>query len=378
VALEARGFRARVFGLAFLRELPPGYALLIPRCRSVHTFGMRFVLQLRWLGDDGRTIRVDGHVPPMRLRSCRSAIAVLEAHTVYGMAVDPATLLRETRERHGLSQARLAHRARTTQGAISRIERGEEAVTWERLRGLLHAMGEEPTLGSSQVDYDGDSFDLLRARQVPIEVLLESALASNKNIAEFRMQMAEGQREAGRPVTVFDPSRFEAAPILGTLREFRVDFVLIGGVAVQAYGSPKLTNDLDVVAAPDLTNMARLAEALAELEAEWRDPRVRFSLADPQKLRRASQLSLTTKFGKVDVMKSEYVAGLPYEALRANAVQAGPFLVAGVDDMIRMKRSAGRWQDLRDIATLTRPDADLQREADAWVEGINRELEGDD
>ena len=294
------------------------------------------------------------------------------------MNVDPATLLRATRERHGLSQARLAHRARTTQGAISRIERGEEAVTWARLRGLLHAMGEEPTLGSSPIDYDGDSFDLLRARQAPIDALLESALVSNKNAAELRMRIAEGQGDAGHPVTVFDPSRFEGAPILGTLLEFGVDFVLIGGVAVQAYGSPKLTNDLDVVTRADLANLTRLSEALAELDAAWRSPSVRFPLADPQKLARASQLSLTTKFGKLDVMKAEFVAGVPYEDLRANAVQAGPFLVAGVDDLVRMKRSAGRPQDLRDIATLTRPNEDLQREADAWAERINRELEGDD
>ena len=78
VALEARGFRARLLGLAFLRELPPGCALLIPGCRSVHTFGMRFALELTWLGPDGRPVRVDRHVPARRLRSCRDAVAVIE------------------------------------------------------------------------------------------------------------------------------------------------------------------------------------------------------------------------------------------------------------------------------------------------------------
>ena len=48
-ALLAEGLRARLLGLAFLDPLPPGVALMIPRCRSVHTFGMRFPLDISFL-----------------------------------------------------------------------------------------------------------------------------------------------------------------------------------------------------------------------------------------------------------------------------------------------------------------------------------------
>jgi uncharacterized membrane protein (UPF0127 family) len=78
VVLEARGFRARLLGLAFLSELPPGYGLLIPRCSSVHTFGMRFALELVWLGPLGEVLRVDRAVPPGRVRSARAGGAVIE------------------------------------------------------------------------------------------------------------------------------------------------------------------------------------------------------------------------------------------------------------------------------------------------------------
>jgi uncharacterized protein len=71
----ASSFRARLFGLAFRR---PGPALLIPRCRSVHTFGMRFALDLVWLDRDGRVLAVEQSVPPNRVRSRRDAAAVLE------------------------------------------------------------------------------------------------------------------------------------------------------------------------------------------------------------------------------------------------------------------------------------------------------------
>lgn len=72
----ARTPRERLVGLAF--QPPIGEPLLIPRCRSVHTFGMRYALHLTWLDADGDTVRVDEHVPPRRLRTCWRATGVIE------------------------------------------------------------------------------------------------------------------------------------------------------------------------------------------------------------------------------------------------------------------------------------------------------------
>jgi uncharacterized protein len=73
----ARGPR-RLIGLIGQSSLPAGVALEIPRCRSVHTFGMRFRLDLVWLDADRHIVRVDRGVPPWRVRSCRQARSVLE------------------------------------------------------------------------------------------------------------------------------------------------------------------------------------------------------------------------------------------------------------------------------------------------------------
>jgi uncharacterized membrane protein (UPF0127 family) len=73
--MRADTWLQRLRGLAFA---PPGDPLLIPRCRSVHTFGMRFPLDLYWLDADGRVIRVDLDVPPRRVRVCRAARGVWE------------------------------------------------------------------------------------------------------------------------------------------------------------------------------------------------------------------------------------------------------------------------------------------------------------
>lgn len=74
----AEGFRARLLGLAGLEAAEAGPGLLIPRCASVHTFGMRFALDLVFLDRAGRPLHVRRAVPPQRVAWCRGAAAVCE------------------------------------------------------------------------------------------------------------------------------------------------------------------------------------------------------------------------------------------------------------------------------------------------------------
>jgi uncharacterized membrane protein (UPF0127 family) len=79
--LVAGDRRTRRRGLAHLDAdaLPAGHALLFERCRSVHTIGMRFALDLVWLDGPGAVVRVDRSVGPRRVRTCRRARRVVEA-----------------------------------------------------------------------------------------------------------------------------------------------------------------------------------------------------------------------------------------------------------------------------------------------------------
>lgn len=74
----AQGFLARTIGLAHLDREDAGPGLLIPRCRCVHTFGMRFALDLVFLDSAGRPIRFAQAVPSRRVVGERGAEAVLE------------------------------------------------------------------------------------------------------------------------------------------------------------------------------------------------------------------------------------------------------------------------------------------------------------
>jgi len=77
-AYVAATARSRLLGLAWLDDLAEGCGLLIPGCRSVHTFGMRFALDIDFLAAEGLVLRRVRSVPPRRVVSCSGAVAVLE------------------------------------------------------------------------------------------------------------------------------------------------------------------------------------------------------------------------------------------------------------------------------------------------------------
>lgn len=84
--IEAQTSSSRRRGLARLDALPADHALHIPQCPAVHTFGMRFALDLIWLRKDGAIARIDRDVAPARMRICVRARSVVE--TVAGHADD--------------------------------------------------------------------------------------------------------------------------------------------------------------------------------------------------------------------------------------------------------------------------------------------------
>jgi uncharacterized membrane protein (UPF0127 family) len=69
---------SRLLGLALLSRERAGPGLLIPRCRAVHTVGMRFALDLFFLDEHHSVLGTRREVPPGRFVRCPGAMAVLE------------------------------------------------------------------------------------------------------------------------------------------------------------------------------------------------------------------------------------------------------------------------------------------------------------
>lgn len=135
-----------------------------------------------------------------------------------------------------------------------------------------------------------------------------------------------------------------------------MDFVVIGGVAVVVQASPRFTRDLDISYATDAANLERLGRLLVELQATLRgvEEDVPFT-PDARTLRHAQMLTLTTRDGDLDLLVDP--PGSPgYAALRrhADVVDLGGHSVriASVEDLMEMKRAAGRPQDEVDLESL--------------------------
>lgn len=143
---------------------------------------------------------------------------------------------------------------------------------------------------------------------------------------------------------------FQPEQVIRVLGRHEVRYVIIGGLAAIVHGAPLVTQDVDLCYARDPANLEHLADALREVNAELRgaDPGLPFRL-DPETLAGGDAFTFTTDVGWIDIMATPAgVAG--YDELERSADALELFghrvLVASIDDLIRMKRAAGRPKDL--------------------------------
>lgn len=151
---------------------------------------------------------------------------------------------------------------------------------------------------------------------------------------------------------------FKPEPILAALAAHDVDYVLIGGLAAMAHGSPILSYDVDITPEKSRENLERLSAALKELGARVRTQGVLDGLPfdhDADSHAAAGVWNLTTDFGDLDI--SFVPTGTEgYSDLRAGAAEAsaygGVIVIAALADVIRSKQAANRPKDQRVLPVL--------------------------
>lgn len=134
--------------------------------------------------------------------------------------------------------------------------------------------------------------------------------------------------------------------LLRLLKEHRVDFIIIGASAFPVYGYVRATLDIDIFINLKKTNAERTYSALKEFGYDLSDVSISDLLTKKLLIRQYD----------VEVDIHPFVKGVTFEKVWKNKVEAmyGKTLVffASLDDLIDMKRAAGRPQDVQDLKYL--------------------------
>ena len=144
--------------------------------------------------------------------------------------------------------------------------------------------------------------------------------------------------------------------LLRGLHEHRVDYVVMGAMAMLFYGYVRNTEDLDVAIAPDEENLDRLAEWLISLDAVLKlNPSRRFGPREKWGMQRGANATVLTAAGQIDVV--QHLPGLPpWPTVREEAevyeIEGLPVPVINRHTLIELKRRRGSHLDLADIEAI--------------------------
>jgi predicted nucleotidyltransferase len=145
--------------------------------------------------------------------------------------------------------------------------------------------------------------------------------------------------------------------ILRRLVEGEVKFVVVGGLALGAWGVIRGTKDVDIVVAPDAENLKRLAAVAEAIHGHVHagESFLSSQMSIAGQLANGEQVAIETDLGRLDVVQG--LDGVPsYDELKGRSTETEilgiKVAVCSIDDLKAMKRAAGRTRDLADLEDL--------------------------
>ncbi len=144
--------------------------------------------------------------------------------------------------------------------------------------------------------------------------------------------------------------------VVGVMQQHDVRYIVIGGWAAILHGSPRFTNDVDLVYARDSENMRRLVAALSPHQPYLRGapPGLPFRWDEPT-IQAGLNFTLSTDIGDIDLL-GEVTGGGTYEQLLPFTQEVTAFgmtfRVVTLERLIQLKRAAGRPKHIEAIAYL--------------------------
>ena len=152
--------------------------------------------------------------------------------------------------------------------------------------------------------------------------------------------------------------------IFRELNRKRIDYVVVGGVAVVMHGVVRLTADLDLMVHLEEKNLTKFVEVMNELGYKPKVPVKAESFIDPENRRMWIEEKNMKVFSfyhpkkgimLIDIFINEPVS---YNKIRKDAVKMkiGNLLIptVSIEDLIKLKEISGRPQDIADIEALKR------------------------
>lgn len=149
-----------------------------------------------------------------------------------------------------------------------------------------------------------------------------------------------------------------------TLNKLKIDYLVVGGLAVNFHGIPRMTYDIDLMILLEPQNIRKLVAKLSQWgykpqapvdPQDLADESIRKSWIQEKRLVAFNLYCETLPIGEIDlVIKSP----IPYEKLKARAarieIEGEKVPVVSLEDLIKLKKKTGRTQDLADVDHLKR------------------------
>jgi hypothetical protein len=154
--------------------------------------------------------------------------------------------------------------------------------------------------------------------------------------------------------------------IIKLLSGHGVDFIVVGGIAANLFGSARLTYDLDIVYSRTEENLRKIVTAFARANPYLRGAPsgLPFKL-DFRTLKNGLNFTLTTDLGPIDLL-GEIPGARSYEELLEDSLEINEsglrFRCVTLRRLIQLKNAAGRPKDLESLAELNAILEDLNKQ----------------
>jgi hypothetical protein len=155
--------------------------------------------------------------------------------------------------------------------------------------------------------------------------------------------------------------------LIENLGKSKIKYILVGGMAAVAHGSPVLTFDLDIVHEKSDANTQKIKDLLISLDAYQRRPDDLKLKPDFEALQGTGHMLLSTKYGPMDILGA-IEKGLGYEELIENIIKIEfhgfEIHVLDLKTLIELKRESKRPEDKQRLKILEETFEEVMKESD--------------